>query len=99
MSDFENLVRKEARFIILRRLIDEPSFSLIDSLLHQSLDASGINRSRDWVRAEMRYLEQIGAVKITQVGNNIIATLEERGRDHVERRTVLDGVKRPSPGV
>ena len=41
-------------------------------------------------------LAEIGAVTLTEAGSVLIATLTERGLDHVERRIILDGVKRPS---
>jgi hypothetical protein len=50
------------------------------------------------VRNQLRWLERsVGAVKLTEAGTAMIAELIEPGLDHVERRRVLEGVKRPSP--
>jgi len=96
-NDYQERLRQEARYVMLRALTQEPSAAMVDALLEQELEAhSGIRRNRAWLRAEMRHLEDIGAVKIIEAGSNLIAQLRQRGRDHVERRAYLDGVKRPS---
>jgi len=92
-----DIIRAEARLIILRALADEPRYSLNETLLQAQLETFGIARSRGWVREELRRLEDLGGVTITEAGTVMIATLTEKGRDHIERRLVIDGVKRPSP--
>lgn len=96
MSDHRIIV-EEARLIILRALAEEPHYSLNKSLLQAQLESFGIARARPWVREELRRLDDIGAVTNTEAGSVIIATLTAKGLDHVERRLVLEGVKRPSP--
>jgi hypothetical protein len=39
----------------------------------------------------------MGAVTLVDTQSVIIATLTQKGLDHVERRIVITGVKRPSP--
>jgi len=95
-SDMARIIREEARLVILRSLAEEADRRLNSELLRSSLDAFGISRTRDWVHGEIRHLEQIGAVKVTEAGSVLIAALTSRGEDHVERRLVIDGVKRPS---
>lgn len=92
----DKIIREEARLIILRALRDEPDQRLNTELLRRSLEQWGITRSREWVAAEIRHLEQLGAVSVVEAGSVLIASLARRGEDHVERRLVLDGVKRPS---
>lgn len=96
MSDMDKIIREEARLIMLRTLAGEPDGRLHSDLLRSDLYTYGINRSREWVQAEMRSLEQTGAVTITEAGSVLVAQLTTRGLDHVERRAYLDGVKRPS---
>lgn len=96
-TDYQDRLRREARYVILRSLAEEQSGTMVDALLEQELVAhSGIRRDRDWVQAEMRWLENKGAVKIIETRENLIAVLRKRGRAHVERTNFLDGVKRPS---
>lgn len=97
MTDFANAVREEARLIILRQLAGEVDGVLNTSLLQAGLASWGINKPRDWIHAEVQHLETIGAVRSAPNGSILIVEVLARGIDHVERRIVLPGVKRPSP--
>lgn len=89
-------IRQEARLVILRDLDAQPDGRLNSSLLVTVLEAYGITRSRDWVHDELRWLSEIGAVRVIDAGTVRVAELLAKGRDHVERRIVIEGVKRPS---
>lgn len=91
------IISEEARLIILRELDKQPDGRLSSSLLTSVLESFGITRSRDWLHDELRWLAEIGAVAITDVASVRIASLTAKGRDHVERRIVIEGIKRPSP--
>lgn len=94
---FAAMMREEARLIVLQTLAEEAQYSLGETLLQARLDSHGISRSREWVREELRRLADLGAVSLTDAGTALIATLNAKGRDHVERRLLIEGVKRPSP--
>lgn len=88
----------EARLVILKALGGETDYRLSDSMLTTMLEAFAIKRGREYVRNQLRWLEHsAGAVKLTVAGTALIAEMIEPGLDHVERRRVLEGVKRPSP--
>lgn len=88
----------EARLVILRALADEIGYRLNDSMIAAVLQSFGIDRGRAYVVNQLNWLsENAGAVELHPAGTAIIAELREPGLDHVERRTVLVGVKRPSP--
>ncbi|MGO4872759.1 MAG: hypothetical protein ACLPGW_19505 [Roseiarcus sp.] len=92
------IMEREARLVVLRLLAEQSDSRLNSSLLRDELaERWAINRSRDWLHAQLRYLADIGAAHLTEAGSVLIAELAQRGLDHVERRIVLDGVKRPSP--
>ena len=93
---YADLFRAEARLVILKALADEPDGRLNSSMLGTVLETYAVARPRSWIHAEMRELEQMGAVTITEFGSVLVARLTQRGLDHVEHRVVLDGVKRPS---
>ncbi|MGD9767841.1 MAG: hypothetical protein AB7U62_09365 [Pseudolabrys sp.] len=97
MSNMDRIIREEARLIILRELAAQPNYSLNESLLSSTLETFGIVRPRAWVRDEMVWLAQMGAVINTEVGSVMIAQLTLKGKDHVEGRYPIEGVKRPSP--
>jgi hypothetical protein len=97
MNIMEKIIREEARLVMMRELAAYPDRRLHSDLLRQALELFGITKSREWVHEELRGLQDIGAVQINDIGTIRVATLTAKGLDHVERRIVLDGVKRPSP--
>jgi hypothetical protein len=92
-----DIIREEARLIALRELHTQTNYALNDALLQQTLESFGIAKSRDWVREELSYLENVGAITRTVAGSVVVARLTPKGVEHVERRLVIEGVKRPSP--
>lgn len=93
---FDVRIREEARLVMLKALADEPDRRLNSSLLAVALEQFGILRSRDWVHDELRWLADMGVVATEPAGTVMIATLRQKGVDHVERRHVVTGIKRPS---
>ncbi|WP_420132186.1 hypothetical protein [Rhodopseudomonas sp.] len=92
-----DIIREEARLIMLRELHAQTNYSLNDALLQATLESFGIAKPREWVREEIGYLETLGAVTKTSAGSVVVARLAPKGVEHVERRLVIEGVKRPSP--
>jgi hypothetical protein len=99
MTDFRQYVAADVRLIILRELVAQPDYRLNETLLLRVLETFGHRKSRDYLRDQLRWLEEMGAVTLTEAGTIIIAELTRRGRDHVERRRVIEGIARPSPEV
>jgi hypothetical protein len=93
----DRIIRSEARLVILRELDSQPDGRLNSALLVAVLETFGITRSRDWLHEELRWLAEIGAVRVIEAGTVRVAEILAKGRDHVERRIVIEGVKRPSP--
>jgi hypothetical protein len=91
------IIEREARLVILKALVEQPDSRLNSSLLQQTLTTFGLSKSRDWVHEQLRWLAEIGAVALADAGTVRIASLTTKGLDHVERRIVIEGVKRPSP--
>lgn len=95
-----DIIREEARLIMLRELHGQTNYALNDALLRDVLESFGIAKTREWVREEIGYLENVGAVTRTSAGSAgtvVVAKLTPKGVEHVERRLVIEGVKRPSP--
>ena len=95
----DDRIRAEARLIILRALGEQVNYSLNESLLQETLETFGIYKPRDWLREELNRMADLGAVTVTVAGSVMVATATRKGLDHVERRLVIEGIKRPSPGV
>ena len=96
MTDYSAHLTRDARLVILRALNDQTDGRLNESILEKVLESFGYRRSRDWIRQQLRYLEDVGAVSVTEAGSVMIAEIKRAGVDHVERRSVLEGVNRPS---
>ncbi|MBY6243993.1 hypothetical protein [Methylosinus sp. Sm6] len=93
-----DVIREHARLIILRDISEQPDRRWNSEALREDLESRwAITRTRDWVHEELRWLEDIGAVTLVRQSSVQIATLTQKGLDHVERRIVVTGVKRPSP--
>ncbi|OLF81262.1 hypothetical protein AWH62_00885 [Maricaulis sp. W15] len=93
---FEEHLVEDARLVILKELASQNDNRLSETMLGHVLQIFGHTRSREWVRAQLRKLEEMGAVKLTEVGTVVVADLAQAGLDHVERRAFLDFVRRPS---
>jgi hypothetical protein len=96
MSSFEQILREEARLIVLRTLAAQFDGRLNSELLRLHLETFGITKTRAWVHDELSYLAEMGAVRLTDAGSVRVAQLLDKGQMHVERKLVIEGVKRPS---
>jgi len=98
--DYQEHINQDVRLIILKALYDQDDYSLNSSILQSLLEGYGHTESRDYIHNQLRWMERnVQAVKLTPAGSILVATLTGAGRDHVERRGRLEGIKRPSPGV
>ncbi len=93
----KDIIREDARLIILKALHVQSNYALNDSLLRETLECYGIAKSREWVREELRYLQDVAAITTISAGSVVVARLSAKGVEHVERRLLIEGVKRPSP--
>jgi len=89
-------LEEDARLCILKELSFQVDGRLNEIALMRVLDAFGITRPREWVRTQLLALDQLGAVNVSEAGTVMIASLTKLGRNHVERRAIVDGVARPS---
>lgn len=95
-ADLAEAIAREARLRILEVLSQQTDGTLSDLLLKRTLDYYGYRRDRDWIRTQMRKLETLGAVSLTEAGEVLFARLAPAGRDHLEERSVIEGVLRPA---
>lgn len=98
-ADFNSHMEKDARLVILKELAAQTNYTLNDTILQKVLEAFGHNRSRDWVKTQLRVLVDLGAVTIQETGTVMIATITDAGIDHCLRRRIIEGVLRPSAGA
>ncbi|WP_336801546.1 VpaChn25_0724 family phage protein [Kaistia sp. MMO-174] len=99
MTDFDAYLVEDARLVILRELVRQLDGRLNETLITRVLETFGHRRSRDWTRTQLRKLSELGAVRISEAGTIMIAEITRAGVDHVERRSQIEGIARPSPEV
>ena len=100
MSNYLDIIDQDVRLIILKALAEQDDYSLHSEILVMLLEGFGHNVTRDFVHNQLRWLEkEARAVSIIEAGSVLVATLTQRGLSHVQRKTRLEGVKRPSPGI
>lgn len=99
MSDFAAYSERDARLIVLRELAKQTDGRLNETLLTHVLQSLGHNRSREWVRTQLRKMDELGAVKIWAVGEFLVAEITAAGLDHLERRSVIEGIAKPPLGA
>lgn len=93
---FSDYLAEDARLVILKELAAQTDGRLNDTLITRVLEAFGHRRSREWVRTQLLKLEELGAIGTTAVGTVLVAEIRRAGLDHVERRSVIAGIARPS---
>lgn len=99
MSAYEDIVRQDARLIILKALAAQTDERLHSGFIAEELLRFGIDRTREWIHGELDWLAEMGAVTLVKPGAVVVATLTEKGARHLRRAIVIEGVKRPSrPG-
>lgn len=97
MNKYNARVELDARLTILKELSQENSWSLNETILRDVLETFGINRDRDWVREQLKAMADLDAIKTRQAGSVMIAVITRKGLDHVNNRTVIEDIARPSP--
>lgn len=96
---YKNHEKEHLRLTALRTLLQDSDYQINDSLLRDAIQAYGFAPSRDALRSELRWLEDMGLVTIEDLGNVLVAKLTERGADVATGRAKVDGVKRPGPSA
>lgn len=96
MSDWQARVAQDARLIILQELVRQVDGRLNAVSIRRLLDAYSIVRSADWIETQLLAMAELDAVTVSHIGAIAVAAITDRGRDHVEQRSVIAGISRPS---
>lgn len=93
----EQVIREEARLIILRELYSQPNRSATSTSVCKMLaDVFMIVKPREWVEQEFDWLAQMGAVKVTPAASIKIASLTPYGVQHLKHQVFIAGILSPS---
>ncbi|PZO81616.1 MAG: hypothetical protein DI629_03505 [Mesorhizobium amorphae] len=82
----------EARLAILGELTRQPDGRLNETILDSALSAQGYARSREWLRTQLRKMEELGAITLREAGTILIASITRVGVEHYEQRSNIDGI-------
>ncbi|WP_323036235.1 hypothetical protein [Pararhodobacter sp.] len=98
--DMDQLIREQARLIILKTLAAQIDETLNSDMMIPELRRFGIRKDRAWVHDELAWLREMAAVTTVHAGSILVATLTEKGGRHLAREIAIEGVQRPSrPGA
>jgi hypothetical protein len=86
---------EDRRLVVLRLLQEMPANRSNSSVIADSLNLWGHHVSRDYVRTQLRWLEEQELVSIDDLDGVLVVTLTERGHDVATGAAVVDGVKKP----
>ncbi|QND45316.1 hypothetical protein HB780_06085 (plasmid) [Rhizobium lusitanum] len=95
-TDLQRILREEARLTILKALGAQDNETLSSSMIEEILPQFAIRQERPWIHQQMVYLRDMGAITLHDAGSVKIGTLTNLGRRHLDRDTIIEGVKRPS---
>lgn len=93
-------IEREARLIILRELHKQASRSMTSTVVRNFLrEEFLIAMSREWVEDQFAWLAERKAVRITASGSVKIATIVDRGLEHLALRDFISGIDSPTEPV
>lgn len=99
-ADMSDVILEESRLIILRELHVQPNRSMTSTAMRRMLlEKFLINQPREWVEDQYDWLAARNAVRVTSAGTVKIATLMERGREHLALQAFISGVLSPTEPV
>mgnify|MGYP000444901735 CR=1 FL=1 len=91
-----DVVAADCRLIMLKELAAQSDHQLNETILTRVLESFGHMKTRDYIRTQIRKLEELGAVNSREAGSVLVVKILRPGVDHIERRAYLEGVGRPS---
>lgn len=98
MSGYRESRRQDARLIILKAIAAQADERLSSSFLQAELQRFMIDEPREWLHAELDWMESMGVVTLLRPegASVVIASLTETGARHLRRGVVVPGIARPA---
>jgi hypothetical protein len=95
MADYWQHLNEDQRLVLLRILMQMPSYRANSSVLCSLLSQFGHAVSRDVVKTHLAWLQDQHLLRIETISDIMVATLTERGSDVAQGLAIQPGVKRP----
>jgi hypothetical protein len=92
---YKDRIAEDARFYILQELDKQIDGHLNQVSLRRVLDVYGIARDGNWIATQLRALEALDAIEVSEAGSILVAHILPAGRNHVHERAVIVGVTAP----
>jgi hypothetical protein len=96
---FAQFEQEDQRLVLLRLLAEDADYKVNTSILQKGLEMYGHNVSRDKLHTEIAWLAEQGLVAFDQLNSVKVVTLNQRGLDVAQGKSVVPGIKRPGPGA
>ncbi|TFF20526.1 hypothetical protein E3C22_16585 [Jiella endophytica] len=94
--DYAEHQRQDGRLAMLRALYEQDDDRLNETILMKVLETYGYRKTKEWLRTELRVMEDLGAVRLYRAGEFLTAEITAAGAGHVERTSIIEGIARPS---
>ena len=102
-GSFARHIEEDARLVMLKELASQLNGRLNETILASVLEAFGHTRSKDWIRTQLRKMQELGAIVLQEVGEGertlLVAQITRAGEDHLLLRSQIEGIKLPSRGA
>ncbi len=85
------------RLAVLEVLVEQSDYSMRDDMMADAVTGRGFTAGIDKIRTTFAWLAEQGAVEVIKVQDGHIATITDRGIEHVDKRCVIPGIRRPKP--
>lgn len=95
MTAMDDLIRRQARLIVLQALAGQADERLNSDLLLLALEQFGIRKTREWLHDELSWLADMGAIRVSSIAHLRVAELADKGAQHLDRVIQIEGVLRP----
>ncbi|MDE2577936.1 MAG: hypothetical protein KGL46_03940 [Hyphomicrobiales bacterium] len=88
---------RDARQVIVKALAGRDDLTLNTTMLDHALRQFGVNEPPEWIFDQLAWLERMGVVSVAVASASTrVATLTEKGVNHVLGKRKIEGIGRPS---
>jgi hypothetical protein len=99
--NYAEYIRADQRLIILKALASTPDYTQNSTILLRILDDFGHRMASDDLVEQLEWLagDEAAAISLKEAGSILVASLTKAGKEHVERRRIIAGIKQPNPEI
>lgn len=95
MNDFAEDKIAERRLRILQAIAQDEDERMSQTRIKAQLDAWAWKDPIEVIRQEMRYLGKVGAIRLVEAGDELVAVFRDLARQHLAHENIIEGVMVP----